>query len=510
MRLAQEVEPGRMYPEDEVVRRITGYASAIAEPALLVGEALLGDLSAFAERLSRGASLSTADAGAGAIEIGELCRRWAVTRKSLERYRRRGLIALRVRNERGRERTLFPLASVQWFEKRHAEALAGAAKAGRIPEPLRERMVRRAARYRRTVGLSTSAIAARLAKRFGKSREGVRRLLVRHGGGEADSAAQRKRIDEAQRRALWRAWNAGASPKGLARRWGRSVASVHRLVNQERAAMLRALDLGGPDAELFEDPRAGDALLRDPAVRAGIGVEGEADAAEFIRAASEDEPMGAKREATLAAAMLLLKSRAERLIAGVSRADPSSSALDRAETMLRWAARLKAVLVRSQRGLILRTLEERLGAPLESKPADEAEGLILRAIEAAASGSDRFDPFKGGRLAAPVSMALARAIRLSTDSRGRESVAAARAPLEDWPRRIAPWQAWLEPAPALLAAISAMESREREVLEARFGLHGERPLTLAEVKERFGVTEERLVGWIRRGTKGQRDKGTKG
>jgi RNA polymerase primary sigma factor len=44
----------------------------------------------------------------------------------------------------------------------------------------------------------------------------------------------------------------------------------------------------------------------------------------------------------------------------------------------------------------------------------------------------------------------------------------------------------------LLAALARLEQREREVLELRFGLHGDDPCTLEEIGSRYGVTRERI------------------
>jgi len=44
----------------------------------------------------------------------------------------------------------------------------------------------------------------------------------------------------------------------------------------------------------------------------------------------------------------------------------------------------------------------------------------------------------------------------------------------------------------LFRVLDSLPARDRKVLELRFGLKGERPRTLEEVGERFGVTRERI------------------
>src|SRR4029078_10996396 len=41
-------------------------------------------------------------------------------------------------------------------------------------------------------------------------------------------------------------------------------------------------------------------------------------------------------------------------------------------------------------------------------------------------------------------------------------------------------------------ALNMLPERERQVIEMRYGLHGEQPLTLEEVGRAFGVTRERI------------------
>ena len=43
-----------------------------------------------------------------------------------------------------------------------------------------------------------------------------------------------------------------------------------------------------------------------------------------------------------------------------------------------------------------------------------------------------------------------------------------------------------------MAVINQLDDRESEIIQLRFGLDGNRPLTLEEVGERFDVTRERV------------------
>ena len=121
--LAVEIDPALNYPEDWLIYRITGYRPEIDIPATLVGAALLGDLSALAERLSDAAALRAHELSGPTAPIEELRRRWRVSRKTLERWRRAGLLGLRVRDPSGGAHLVFPERVIRAFESRRRSSV---------------------------------------------------------------------------------------------------------------------------------------------------------------------------------------------------------------------------------------------------------------------------------------------------------------------------------------------------------------------------------------------------
>lgn len=495
-RLAAEIDPAGAYAEDWVAWRITGYRRTIEEPALLVGEALLGDLSAFLERLSEESRLERSEVGADALSIDDLCARWRVSRKSIERYRRLGLLGLRVRDQGGAVVLVFKPANISAFEARHAERLRAAGEFRRMDERERRRVERLGARLARVPGVSASAAAGRIAPRVERGRETIRRALLSGPGSGGAVFAGVGALTARERTIIWRAYRWGVPASDIAARFNRSRGAVHRIVNERRAELLRRLDLSGPVAPHFLDAARADALLHDPIVAQGLGAEGERTVAEFAEAWRDARAMDARRERTLAEAYLLLRFKGAGAIAGLPRAAPGSRALDEAETILRWASQVKVELARGQAGLALRSVEERIG-PVLLTPS-EAGPWIVAAMSAVCRAIDQFDPFRAGRLAASSSLAIARALAPADPGRAQTARQARRAarpdePLDDWTRAAADWNAWLAPHPALRRGAGALREPLDQVVLARFGLVGERPMTMAEVTARFGVTEAQVV-----------------
>jgi hypothetical protein len=512
--LAGEIDVSLNYPEDWLVFRVTGYRPQIDAPAMFVGEALLGDLSAFIERLSAAAGIAEADLnGDGYLTLAQLRERWGVSARTLERYRRMGLIARRVRGPRGRTTLAFPRQAVERFERTRPEQLESARGYSRIEPALRERMIRQAAAYRRRLGWSRDQVSRRLAERFGRGHETVRQILIKKDTGAASSDAtfdekgpptlkERKLIDLA----YWR-W---ASPAVIASRLGRSKASVQRVINDTRAARLRRLlaSEGGP---LTLPPSAGRGAEKRPRPKRSEDAQvdatqfGEPGAAELLTLVHEARaiaPVTPAAELAWARRMHMLRARASLAVAALPKHGAASTALDRIETDLRAASRLKALLVRSQLPLLVRTLESTLG-----RQVDEVRGSLLlpitqESLQALAAAVDAFEPEKGGRLAGPAGLGLTRlatrfvrehATEFGGGARPRAtSRLASGVAIADWTIALDPWQSlagrpWLEPDERARSGRVQLDPRMREVLERRFGW-GHEPGTLAEVARALGTT----------------------
>jgi hypothetical protein len=490
--LVREIDPQRWYPEDWLTQRLTGYRPELDSPAMIAGEALLGDLPAVIERLSLAAALRPVDL-AGWTSTRELCERWGVSTRTLERYRRWGLNGRRARRDDGKALTLYDPATIAWFEARHAQTLAEAQSHRRLDERTVLSMARRAGRYQRRLGWGRAKIARRLAERFGCSAETARRVLAqRNALGQAGPGPLRR----AQAQSLSHALRRGTSVKDLAKATGKSPASVRRAAAESDAAALRGLDLHTPEG-------AGNdvGVLDDPRVRLGLGAPGAGTLAAMIEQAQSLGWPDAGDERTRAEAYWCLRRRAAALIASLPARNPHAGPLDEARTLLRWAARLKAELVRSQHLAMFMAIRTRLERGVETLPAAAAAGLLGACLKALAGAVDRFDPSKGGRLAAPAGLAINRALAQwagehppapePRESRASSVSDPGAVRLEDWTLRVAPWQELVEPDPRVRRGLGALGELERRWLELRLGWLAGPPRTIAQTAAELGLTTAR-------------------
>lgn len=467
--LAAEIDAARSYPESWLVYRITGFTPDGDADALLRGTEVLVDLSSLVEALTDRAGLSEGDAAAGGLGVDELTARWGVTRRTIERFRREGLVARRVASPgtRGRARLVFSVAAVRAFESRRGLAPGAEAGKPRMAGAERTRCAAWGARFAARTGCSLHEAARRLARREGGSVATMRRLLQR----EAMSAFPPTGSLSAQEdRFAWAALRAGATPARIGARLGRSAATVLRAANRHRAALLRGV---GASSE---------------AVRPGAGgTEWEPawwpESWEgWVGAARSHAVMAAETERALLRVIAGALHRAAQ-----TNESASASDLDRTESALRAATSCKARLVLAQSGLVMRTIEA-------SAQVHGASAALRRAgILALADAIDRFEG--EGRLAAPVSLALARVIAARRGPKsGPDPGSHAFPQLED----LCPWERWLAPPAWVRRGAEKLDASDRSVLLAKWGHDGRAPMDARAIRVIFGVTPQRWAALYRR------------
>ena len=193
--LAGDLVEKERYPVDWLVFRITGHRPESSREAVFSGREVLADLSALVERLCEAGEFGIADLPEGSVDADALAERWSVSRKTIDRSRRKGLIARRVRNERGRASLYFSPASVSAYEARQGDAIEKAGSFSRLSPETEARIIRRAARYRAMFQCTLNQAAVRLAERFGRSHQGVRELLKRHDARARESRQHAKQTE---------------------------------------------------------------------------------------------------------------------------------------------------------------------------------------------------------------------------------------------------------------------------------------------------------------------------
>lgn len=494
-KLVTDIDPLQTYPEDFVVFRITGYRKDIPGTAMIPGQELLGELASLAEHLSAAARIPI-DAVQGALSPDELCARWNVSRKTLERYRRRGLLSRRVIGPSGRPRVVFTRQAVTTFEQRETDILAQASTFTRLDDQTRVKVIE-LARAEANAGKSLNQAALCVAEHIGRGHETVRQILRKHDQESDDPIFEESGpLTERQRRFAYRAWRRSIEPGDIALRLGKPRPAVQRVTADERANVLRRLL---PAIRDGLDASPDEVGVETRFAREGIGYAGPVALADLLALARAVTVMPAPEEKARARAYVALRARAASAIEALTMHGVHAPDVDRIETDLRWAARLKAELVRSQLPNLLRTIESRLGHEAEAVGGTKLRAIMGALMRAACVAIDRHHPSTGGRLAAPVLLGADRAMRdsmqrlalkpMSQAQPGRaKRVIATSERVSDFTQRICVWQPHIEPDIRLRQGIELIEPAHAELLRLRYGLaptEAGRPLTLAELAHRM-------------------------
>jgi RNA polymerase primary sigma factor len=478
--LSPQIDPEMVYPEDWVVFRVTGYRPNLESPDMLPGDALRGDLSALAEAISEAAKLTPDDLPGPTLKINDLCERWNVSRKTIERYRRLGLIARRLDLGGGRRSVVFPVAAVEWFETLHSDRLGRAARFDRIPQRQRERIWSWALRYKRRLDWSRSQCAQRIAQRTGHSHEGVRQVLLRIDEQQphltfSESGPTGDREGVFALRAMLR----GIEPKDIAKHLDRRVSALGRAARLTRARLLRDLSLPQGVVELGELESA---LAEEP-MQIIERVEPMCDLAELIDTMRDRLPSVAYEELTRARAVYLLLRHCGHRITQIQDGAPDAGLLDEIECDLRLITMLKRALLRTQLPLVLSSIESRLGGPIDTLTPTRAAQLVLGGISVASGALDRYDPTHGGRIAAPIGLAVNRFAAAQPDvvmpvesGRATRRIASGII-IPDWTKTVSPWQRWLDLDPRIPGVLDQLDERDRVVLVLRFATGESHPVT---------------------------------
>ena len=502
--LAQEMDSTRTYPEDFVRYRITGYRpESTGPPAMLVGEALVGDLATLVQQLSHTLDLPLDHDDRSALSLADVASRLRVSSKSLQRYRRRGLVCHYVTFTDGVKRLACFEDVLQRFIEQHRKKLNDAAGFSRVDHSIEQQIITDAAALRQSRKLTLSAAANELAKKHGRAHETVRALLWRHDRRSlSPTFAEHGPLTNRDIRLIFRAIQFGVSPAVLSRRFGKTAATIHRAFNRRRGELLRALELPYITLPTMDREDAEAVILFAPPITTELSTMPiSLDVLSVIEAAHRAEAPEENVEQSLIAAHNLVKQRASRAIEELPD-DPTARALDKIETDLRWITLLKAALVELGLPAAIGAIEQTLHRSLAHQPSAEIRMLLRLAIQIAGIAVDQVDPTRGQRLDHRCGYEMDRALAVRRVQPVSKRAASRHTPgsltLANPFGALDPWQSWLDLRPDLRPHLNELDDRLCTMIKLRYGIDGQRPRSVQELAEQFELTSTAVARAVRK------------
>jgi len=259
-------EDDQEYPMEFALFRITGYRGDKPDdgPELLQGKSIRNDLLQLILDVCDSAELSVGDYDEKAFDTDELAKQHKVSTKTVQRWRKSGLVARRLIYPDGKRRICFLNNSIEWFRKIRPGQVDRSSRFSQMTEPEREQILQEARTLAVEDDCSLSEIAKRLAAKTGRAAETIRYTIRRHDQNNPDEAIfpeRQQALDDREKLIIYRSFLAGVSVPGLAKRFGRTRGSIYRVVNEMRARQLLEQDIQCIYNPQFDLPNADEWIL---------------------------------------------------------------------------------------------------------------------------------------------------------------------------------------------------------------------------------------------------------
>ncbi len=472
------------------------------------GQGLVHDLCALITELSGSLPAVPADELAEPVlTLEEISKQLNVTTKTINRWRKRGLIGIPVLVN-GRRHVGFLDSFVQPFLSANRDRVAKSGKFSQLTQEEKDEILRRARRFARLGVGSLTQVSRRIARRLGRSPETVRYTIKNYDREHPEQAlfpTLTGPFDTATKQLIFNSYRRGITVDTLAKNFQRTRSSMYRVLNEIRAQRLLDHPIEYLANESFDNPALADEI---------VGPMPDAEAFETARRSMRIPKDAPPELASLYAMPLLTKPQEQHLFRKMNFLKYRSA--KRLEAMKTPAGRINTQKVRTQ------DLDQ---IDIDLKKANEVKDLLINCnmrlvVSIAKRHSAQTDNFF--ELLSDGNMSLMRAVEKFDYSRGNKfSTYASWAIMKNYARSIPDEknrrerfvtgnEEFFQEAPdqrsdeqeVVQAAEQAthkvnrlleyLDPREREIIRLRAGLDNTEGMTLEKIGEKLGITKERV------------------
>ncbi len=507
--LLTEIDPKRAYPYQFICFRVTDFRSDANAGLLIPGEDLIHDLGLWINELASSLpAIPVEDVQEPVMTLDEMSKKLHVTTKTINRWRKRGLIGIPVVFN-GRRQMGFLPSLVDPFLAANKERIEKSGKFTLLGQDEKDDILRRARRFAR-LGLGTlSEVSRRIARRLGRSPETVRYTIKNFDRQHPEQALYPEvtgTMDTSTKMVIYNSYRKGMDVDTLAKNFQRNRSSMYRVLSEIRAQRLLDQQIDYIVHESFDDPAQAAHI---------VGPMPGADLFELNRSqmripkdappeliSNYEMPLLTKdQEQHLFRKMNFLKYRAFRMLEEmtlpsglINYAKLRVETLDQIEASLKEATEIKELLIRCNMRLVTSIAKRHAGqAENFFELLSDGNISLMRAVE-------KFDYSRGNKFSTYASWAImknfARSIPDEKNRRerfvtGNEEVFDA---AEDKRTDEKECLAAAEHATAKVnRLLEHLEPREREIIRMRAGLdNGADGMTLEKIGEKLGITKERV------------------
>jgi RNA polymerase sigma factor (sigma-70 family) len=501
--LLHTLDPTRNYPLDFVIFRITGYHPKNAEAVLFPGQALQHDLGTLIESVSESLDLKAPELAEPVLAIDDVCEKFNVTSKTIQRWRRRGLPARKFTFGDGKRRVGFLLSSVERFVAMHENQVAQAANFSQVTDDERDIILERARRLADGCRCCVREITRRIARKLHRSPLTILHIIRKHDQENGESAIfpnAAPPLSEEQKAKIARKHAKGVDLRVIARRMGRTTGEIYRVLLETRVERLKKRKIRFIDDALYHQEDAHevvDAIVRQQELAAPSNGSAEEhriprDLPPYLQELYRTPLLTPAQERAL---FLKFNLHKYEFVTARRQLDPElvrRRDLDRLEHLLDLATQTKNAIVRANLRLVVSVARKHLRPGLSlMELISEGNITLMRAVES-------FDFHKGHRFSTYATLALMKgfartAPQMLAASRKNTGDAGILAEVPDRRAAERPQSQSLATRDEVRHLLSRLSDRERAVLSAHFGLGSEPAAeTYDQLAQRLGLTKQRV------------------
>ncbi len=512
--LVHLIDPAKEYPFEFIHYRIVGFSPKDPpDQPVVIGQEILSDLSVFISRLSGQLAEAVDPTCEPVYTIDGLIAHFGVSRRTVERWRKRGLVGRKAIFPDGHRRLAFSGTAVDTFAAEHAPSVRRASRFSRITQAEKSAIIRRARALASESQLSRHKIIDQIAGEHGKAHETIRYTVKKYEQEHPDKPVFRDTpgtVSVSEAADLYRLFRQGTPVKELMQRFRITRSSVYRLVNVRRARVILAAKVDFVASHEFQAEGAEQAICGEPLpgrpprrapgaprvsrLTADLAAE---SLPQYLQTLKDTPILNREMETWLFRRYNYLKYVIHRRRGELKKPTPSSRILDDLEGRLAEAEDIKNRLIEANLRLVVGIARKHTASTAANMVDLVSEGnlSLVRAVE-------RFDYMRGFRFGTYASWTIAKdfARKLPAEAARPDK---ARGQMISRMEEALPAQATqdigdLDRAHRGLAQVirDELDEREQHVILSRFGPVGEpirrKTKSLREVGDELGLTRERV------------------
>jgi RNA polymerase primary sigma factor len=501
-RLLAEIDTTKQYPYQYVCLRVTEFRPDSYPDLLIEGRDLQYDLGQMISQLAHSMpALPIETVAEGVWTLEEISKRLNVSTKTINRWRKRGLIGLPVLYK-GRRQVGFLPSLVTPFLTANQKQVERGGRFSQLSSDEKEQILRRARRLARVGSSTLTEVSRRIARRLHRSVETVRYTIKNFDRDHPEQAvfpANTGPVDQDSKALIYTSYRRGITVETLANRFRINRTSVYRVINEVRAQRLLEQPLEYIDNPIFRDPKAeADILAPMPGAEAfeaaRLQMRPPRDVPPELASLYEMPLLSKEQEQHQFRKMNFLKFKAAQLRAKLDPSKARLQQLDQIEDLQKQALVVKEMLINCNMRLVV-SIAKRHAAQTDNffELLSDGNVSLIRAVE-------KFDYGRGNKFSTYASWAIMKnfARSIPEEKHRRERYVTGHEDLFDVTADTRSDEheclATKEQATHRVnRLLEYLDPRERQIIRMRTGMdNNSEGMTLEKIGEQLGITKERV------------------